>query len=83
MAQPSRFPGLYWWRDGRKVTPYLTLVYVGAQGLMVRVVDTSHSSITIWNSKSVDRPLETFKSGEWAGPLGARREEQIIPYDES
>jgi len=44
---------------------YLTLVFVGTQGLMVRVVDASHSRI---DGNPIDRPLDWFSYGEWAGP---------------
>jgi hypothetical protein len=47
---------------------------------MMRLVDASHP----WNDgKLTDRPLDWFSYGEWAGPLGSRREEQIVPPDES
>lgn len=83
-TQPPSCPGLYWWRDGRKVTPYLMLVHDGSEGLVVRMVETNRLSVTIWSDlkKSIDRPLAWFRSGEWAGPLGARREEQLIPSED-
>ncbi len=84
MTQSPKMPGLYWRRDGRKLAPQLTLVYVGAKGLMVRIIETRHSAVTLWNAikKAIDHPMESFESGEWAGPLGPRREDQIIPSED-
>lgn len=83
-TQRPTFPGLYWRRDGRKAAPYLILVFVGAQGLMMRVVEASHASVSIWNDgRPIDRPLDWLNYGEWAGPLGLRREEHIQLTDVS
>lgn len=72
-TQPPTVPGLYWRREDRKATPYLTLVFLGTRGLMMRVVDASHAS----NDRDpIDRPLDRLNHGEWAGPLGSRRNEQ-------
>jgi hypothetical protein len=51
---------------------------------MMRVVEGSHASVSIWNDGNpIDRPLEWFNYGEWAGPLGLRREEHIKLADVS
>ena len=79
-TQAPTLPGLYWRRDGRKAPPYLVLILGGTQGLIVRIVDASHS----WNDrKPNDRPLEWLDYGQWAGPLGLHRDEPLKPVDMS
>jgi len=61
----SDITGLYWRRDGRKAASYLILVFVGAQGLMMRVVEASHASVSVWNDgRPIDRQLDRLNYGE-------------------
>ncbi len=76
--QNPTMSGLYWRRDSRKAASYLVLIYVGTQGLMMRLVDASHPRN---DGKLTDSPLEWLNYGEWAGPMGLRREDQISASD--
>jgi hypothetical protein len=62
--------GLYWRRNGKNDKPQLAVVFKGVHGLKVRIVTEPNRPGVRSADKPVDRPVESFTSGQWAGPLG-------------
>lgn len=57
--------GLYWRRNGKHDKPHLMFVFKGPHGLVARTVDEPN-----WHhNEPVERLVESFVSGQWAGPL--------------
>ena len=69
-SEKPTVPGLYWHRNGKNDRPRLTLVFKGPNGLMARsVAEPNRSGVKLVDSEPFDRPVESFTSSEWAGPL--------------
>ena len=61
--------GLYWRRNGKNDTPQLALVFKGPDGLIARIVKEPNRPGESRDNEPFDRPVESFTSGQWAGPL--------------
>ena len=61
--------GLYWRRNGKNDKPQLVLVFKGPHGLIARIVKEPNRPGGSRDNESFDRPVESFTSGQWAGPL--------------
>ena len=61
--------GLYWRRNGKNDKPQLVLVFKGPDGLIARIVKEPNRPGESRDNEPFDRPVESFTSGQWAGPL--------------
>jgi hypothetical protein len=72
-GEKPKVSGLYWRRNRDQGIPYLTIVFQGPTGLEVRIVEQPIN----WGTSGcendpIERPVEVFSCGAWAGPLAPR-----------
>jgi len=72
-AEKPKVSGLYWRRNSDQGVPYLTIVFQGPNGLKVRIVEQPiHWGTSGSENDPIERPVELFSFGAWAGPLAPR-----------
>jgi hypothetical protein len=81
-AQRPEVSGLYWRRNSDHGVPYLTIVFEGPDGLKVRIVEQPKN----WGTSGcendpIERPVEAFSCGAWAGPLAPGAKDHVRRED--
>jgi len=72
-TEKPKVSGLYWRRNSDQGVPYLTLVFEGPDGLKVRIVEPSINwGASGCENDTIERPVEVFSCGAWAGPFAPR-----------